>query len=114
MDVAATKAKNAAAHEAVGDSLLSAGQYKEAQIEYQKTGDNMPISTANKLALAFTLQDNIQLAIAFIRPLMQEKKAGHCNALNSMRISHFCAAKSLPKHEPLLPAIYRLITLQRW
>ncbi len=69
------KAKDAAAHEAIGDALLQAGHYKDAQLEYQKTGDNMPISTANKLALAYTLQDNIELAVAFIRPLIQEKRA---------------------------------------
>jgi len=72
---ASVKARDAAAHEAIGDALLRAGRYKEAQLEYQKSGDNMPISTSNKLALAYTLQDNIELAVAFIRPLMQEKKA---------------------------------------
>jgi tetratricopeptide (TPR) repeat protein len=75
MVVASVKAKDPAAHEAIGDALMKAGHYKEAQLEYQKIGDNMPISASNKLALAYTLQDNIELAVAFIRPLMQEKKA---------------------------------------
>lgn len=75
INVSAVKAKDAAAHEAIGDALLRAGHYKEAQLEYQKLGDNLPISTSNRLALAFTLQDQIDLAIAFVRPLIQEKKA---------------------------------------
>jgi lipopolysaccharide biosynthesis regulator YciM len=80
-DMAVAKAKAAvtatdpASHEVIGDALLRAGHYKDAQLEYQKAGDNMPISTSNRLALAYTLQDNPELAFAFTRPQIQDKKA---------------------------------------
>ena len=75
MYVANVRAKDPTAHEAIGDAMLRAGHYKDAQLEYQKAGDNMPISTSNRLALAYTLQDQIDLAIAFVRPLITEKRA---------------------------------------
>ncbi len=74
-NVERVKAKEAANHEAVGDTLIAAGHYKAAQLEYQKAGDGMPVTTANRVALAYALQDNIDLAIAFVRPMLQDKKA---------------------------------------
>ena len=69
------KAKEAANHEAVGDALIAAGRFKDAQVEYQKAGDNMPVTTANRLAFAYALQDNVELAVAFVRPLLTDKRA---------------------------------------
>jgi Bacterial Ig domain len=69
------KAKEAGNHEAIGDALINAGRFKEAQMEYQKAGDNMPVSTANRVAFAYALQDNTELAIAFVRPLLTDKRA---------------------------------------
>ncbi len=75
MSAANTKATDPSNHLAIGDALLRAGNAKDAQLEYQKAGDAMPLELANRVALAYALQDNTELSIAYMRPRIADKMA---------------------------------------
>lgn len=66
----------AAAHEAVGDALLNAGRYKEAAAEYTHAaqGDNAPVSSTERLALADIYTGQLEQAADLLKPLRVSKK----------------------------------------
>jgi tetratricopeptide (TPR) repeat protein len=68
--------KKIAAHQAIGDALLTAGRYREAAMEYQQCGtlEEAPVDCLNRLALAYTLQDQVKDAMTPIRTLTRQKR----------------------------------------
>jgi len=69
-------ADTAATHEAVGDALFNAGRYNEAIDEYGKSavGDNAPITSATRLALAYVQTRQYRKATDLLEPLRLAKK----------------------------------------
>jgi len=98
MAVSAVKAKDPSAHEAIGDALLRAGNAKAAQQEYQKAGDAIPLTTSTRLALVCDLQDDTELATAFLRPLLADKIGDRTtravNGLTLLRKQKFAEARA--------------------
>ncbi len=64
------------ANEALGDALLNAGRYVEAAAEYGKntSGENAPVSSTNRLALAYALAGNFTEAEGAVRTAIRAKK----------------------------------------
>ena len=73
---AAPGADAIAANEAVGDALLNAGRYLEAVTEYNKNlaGDAPPISSMNRMVLAYALADQFGEAEGAARNAIRAKK----------------------------------------
>lgn len=69
-------AQNADNHQAIGDSLLNAGRFHDAAVEYGKSAleENAPIALVNRLALAQSMDGDAAEAIRLLRPVLTGKK----------------------------------------
>jgi predicted Zn-dependent protease len=66
----------AAAHEAIGDALFTAGRYKEAADEYAKSagGDSPPLTSVTRLGLAYVETHEFRKATDLLEPFHLGKK----------------------------------------
>lgn len=85
---------------AIGDTMINAGQFHEAALEYSKAAltDEAPVSLVNRLALALVLDDRSQEALNLIKPLTIAKKddaATHAvYGLALLRLRRFAEART--------------------
>ena len=90
-----------AANEAVGDALLNAGRYQDAAAEYNKnvTGADSPISSSNRLALAYAMLDHFDEAESVLRTAVRAKKDDAVTraiyGLNYLRARKFKEARDI-------------------
>lgn len=62
-------------NDAIGDALIENGKFREAVTAYSRSaiGPEAPLSSVNRLALAYTLDERSQEAIALLRPRIRAK-----------------------------------------
>ena len=73
---AATGAEAVQSHEIIGDALVAAGRFRDAAGEYNKnvSAGDAPITSINRLALAYLLADQYAEAMGVVRPAVRAKK----------------------------------------
>ncbi len=59
--------------ETLGDALVRAARYREAIQQYSRSADSGQLSSTNRLALAYTLNEQPQEAMILLRPVMKDK-----------------------------------------
>ena len=68
-------ADKAQTHETLGDAYVNAGRYSDAIAEYQKSATSGTLTSTNRLALAYVLNDQAPEAMVLLRPLIRDKTA---------------------------------------
>lgn len=98
-------ANTPAAHNAIGDALLNAGRVHEAVLEYAKPGlgDDIPVATIDRYALALTLDDRPLEAEAIIKNVQLGKRADSATravlGLAYLRQQKFLEARNVVKQD---------------
>lgn len=102
IEIASLKAQNlpadqAKTHETLGDAYVKAGQYGDAIQEYSKSASTGTLTSTNRLALAYVLNDQAQEATILIRPLLKDKAGDAATravlGLALLRLRQFAAAR---------------------
>ncbi len=100
--VEAIKAKNlpadqAQSHEMLGDAYLNAARYAEAIQEYSKSASTGALTSVNRLALAYVLNEQAQEAIVLLRQSFKDKTGDAATravqGLALLRLRRFAEAK---------------------
>jgi tetratricopeptide (TPR) repeat protein len=87
-------------HEAIGDALMNAGRYAEAEVEYGKAGrgEDTPLTSLNRRALALVMATRIEEALPLVRPLIRSNKGDAATravyGLAMLNQSHFEEARA--------------------
>ena len=102
--IEALKAKNLPAdqnstHETLGDAYLDAGRYSEAVLEYGKAASGGAITSTNRLALAYVLNDQPQEAVVLLRSIIKDKSGDPATravmGLALLRLRKFADAREM-------------------
>jgi len=100
--IEAIKARNlpadaARSHEILGDAYLNAARYSEAIQEYSKSATSGTLTSVNRLALAYVLNEQAPEAAILLRPLMKDKTGDAATravmGLTLLRLHRFAEAK---------------------